>query len=374
MQSILIVGASVRAAAQSAIAAGLRPACIDLFADADLCRLCPARTIAAGDYPRGFIEAARDMPAGPWLYTGALENHPRVIDAMTRERPLWGNDGRTVARVRIPELVALVLKEAGLPCPAVGDPTHADPDEDWLLKPRRGAAGSGVRRWRGERVGRSRYLQKWVEGDACSALYVGHAGKAELLGATRQLVGVPWLHADGFRYCGNVGPLALPASLEHNLRELGQVLVRVFSLRGLIGVDFILKDEVPWPIEINPRYTASVEVLERATGETFLIRHRQAFDTSTSPPSRGMSVPAASAANPAGPPRVHAKAILFAKVPLSFPTDIALDNCADIPHPGTAIAKGQPILTLFAAAGDAATCLEILREKAQALDRRLFGC
>ena len=39
-----------------------------------------------------------------------------------------------------------------------------------------------------------------------------------------------------------------------------------FELSGLFGVDFILDGDQVWTLEVNPRYTASVEIVERATG------------------------------------------------------------------------------------------------------------
>ena len=39
------------------------------------------------------------------------------------------------------------------------------------------------------------------------------------------------------------------------------------ELRGVFGVDFILHDGSPCVVEVNPRYPASVEVLEHATGK-----------------------------------------------------------------------------------------------------------
>src|SRR5438094_10464728 len=97
-QPIVIFGASVRAAAFSALRAGLQPWCADLFADADLQARCPA-TRLAGAYPEGFEAlAAGDWP-GPWLYTGGLENHPALVQRLAQRRPLWGNDETVLARV-----------------------------------------------------------------------------------------------------------------------------------------------------------------------------------------------------------------------------------------------------------------------------------
>ena len=51
--NLLIFGASTRAAAFSALRAGLRPWCADLFGDADLVSRCPTIRMPAGDYPHG---------------------------------------------------------------------------------------------------------------------------------------------------------------------------------------------------------------------------------------------------------------------------------------------------------------------------------
>jgi hypothetical protein len=89
--SVLILGASTRAAAQSAIRAGLHPICADLFADLDL-RGC-AQVLEVADYPRGLVAAAASAPACPWMYTGGLENQPGIVARISKSRPFqitWG--------------------------------------------------------------------------------------------------------------------------------------------------------------------------------------------------------------------------------------------------------------------------------------------
>src|SRR5262249_24093191 len=86
---LLLIGASVRAAAFSPLRAGLKPWCIDLFADADLQAHVPARRIETG-YPHAFVELVERAPPGPWMFTGGLENWPTVVEHIARSRPLWG--------------------------------------------------------------------------------------------------------------------------------------------------------------------------------------------------------------------------------------------------------------------------------------------
>ncbi|NOX53525.1 MAG: hypothetical protein GXP27_03640, partial [Planctomycetes bacterium] len=79
VETLLIVGASPRAAAQSARRAGLQPVCIASFEDEDLA--ATARTVAWPRNLKELIRLAESLPPGPWMYTGALENRPGLIDA-----------------------------------------------------------------------------------------------------------------------------------------------------------------------------------------------------------------------------------------------------------------------------------------------------
>ena len=372
---VLILGASARAAAFSALRAGLRPWCADLFADADLRLRCPAVRLE-GRYPAGFAALFESAPPGPWLYTGGLENHPRLVRRLARRRPLWGNDAEALLRARDPAVLARAARAAGLPAPALA--TAPGPGR-WLLKPRAGAGGSGIRFCReGEGPAPAgAYLQEFIAGPAAGAVYVAAAGSARLLGLTRQLVGEGWLHAPPFRYCGSVGPLAADPPLASALCALGGLLAREAGLRGLFGIDGILRDGAFWPVEVNPRYPASVEVLEHATGLLSLRLHRLAFED----PPAALAEPLPGAGGP-----VVGKAVLYARAALAFPPGgpwlASLDagrsveemsEFADLPHPGERIGAGRPVLTTFARAAREAACLEALRGRAAAAGARLYA-
>ncbi len=86
------------------------------------------------------------------------------------------------------------------------------------------------------------------------------------MGATWQLVGTGWTGAPAFCYAGSVGPVEPQTHLDAQWERIGSTIARRFRLVGLFGVDAILDGHTVWPIEVNPRYPASVEVLERALG------------------------------------------------------------------------------------------------------------
>ena len=236
----------------------------DLFGDLDLQACCPS--VRVSNYPHGLIDVLAAAPAGTWMYTGGLENHPQLIERMESLGRLWGNTADCLHRVRDPGAVCQALRRHGLNAPPVAENADDLPtDGSWLVKPRRSAGGSGVAPWRGGgSPGPHFFFQQRIEGEPCGAVYVAAEGQAIFLGATRQLLGGNLPNVNEFRYAGSVGPLPLASALVEAFRSVGQALANEFPLSGLFGVDAIVVDRAVWPVEVNPRYTASVEILERA--------------------------------------------------------------------------------------------------------------
>lgn len=391
---VLILGASVRAAAFSARRAGLAPIAADLFGDRDLRAIAPAHRLAADSYPEGLAGVAATAPEAPWIYTGAIENHPGLVERIARHRPLWGNDGPPLRAVRDPFAVADVLRSAGLCCPEVRSDARGLPrDGSWLVKPLASAGGFGIEPLRadagsfvgwapptipaltsvggahptknlappvGTGTGESpRYFQERIDGPSLSAVFVASRGEgaATLAGVTRQWIG---RRGGPFAYAGSLGPWPTMPRVRARIEAIGRALAASFRLAGLFGVDLILRDGEPWPVEVNPRYTASVEVLELALGRSLLIEHVRACDPEA---AAGWAAPAPSTHS--RPPLVG-KRIVFAPTRCRFPeiddrpmpdTDpFALPSLGDLPDPATLFEAGEPVLTLFAGGPTIAAC------------------
>jgi predicted ATP-grasp superfamily ATP-dependent carboligase len=366
MSRLIIVGASVRAAAESALRAGFRPWCADLFADADLCAIVPdAVRCPVEQYPTCLLRILSTAPRAPWIYTGALENHPRLIQKMAAVRPLWGNGAAALRLARSPFEVARILRDADLDAPAIS-PAGADLSRDcrWLRKPLAGSAGQGIEFADTANADNSRhYYQQFIEGTPMSAVFVRAGPEVQLLGVTEQLIGVPWLNAPPFRYSGNIGPVALSTRLEQRLMRIGRAIGDGCGLLGLFGVDFVLDGDRPWVVEVNPRYTASVEVLELATGVSAIGAHSVAYGSS----------PRARVPPQEGP--VCGKAILYAKDRITFPglppSEYPGARFADVPCQGEEIEAGWPILTLLAWAESIDACGIALLKHAEAMQSLL---
>jgi uncharacterized protein len=278
-------------------------------------------------------------------------------------------------RVRQPRIWSNVLRRAGLCCPNIADASSGlARDGTWLEKPFNSAGGARISLWNEHSRARRRgyYFQQRIDGLSCSAAYVAAKSSAVLLGVTRQLVGADWTGASGFCYCGSIGPIDLSARDREGFARIGAILAREFGLIGLFGVDAILDKRGVWPVEVNPRYTASMEVVERATGFSAVGLHVGACETESLPPDFAAT---------AG--RVCGKAILFASramiVPQSIHTLLRESDgepwpaLADVPSPGTVIERGWPIVTLLAEGPREHGVFDELRRRAADFPRQLNG-
>ena len=353
VKPLIIVGASARAAAFSAYRAGYTPYWLDQFGDEDLRQRFRGEIIS--DYPKEAVALIGKAPDAPFIFTGALENHPGVLEELCRQRTLLGNMKPVCHRVRDPSGLNEVFRRNGIPCPDIKIGAHemATPT-DWLIKPRYGSGGIGVGFYDGQTVKADHYLQQYLPGESFSAVYIGGRGGCRLLGVTRQLIGMPEFHAREFGYCGSIGPIDLDDADKSQWNRIGAVVAGEFGLRGLFGIDAIWQGDKIYPVEVNPRYTASVEVLELALGIHAVKFHCDA--------SRNRLT----ASEAQVPRRLLGKAILYAPEDLTFKEFTREGfSVADIPAQGAEIKQGQPILTIMVTGN---SINSISRELKQAAD------
>lgn len=351
MTQVGVVGASARAAVHSLARAGFSAWAVDLFGDRDLARMAACVVCPMDAYPDALSRLAAQFPPGPLLYTGGLENYPHIVNELASQCELWGNTPDVLERVRDPFALADYGFAKCAQTPGEGR---------WLRKPLKSGGGLGIRFARpDDSPSPQHYFQEFVDGTPMSALY----GGTTLLGVTEQLVGEPWLHAKPFAYCGNIGPVDVPEPTRTKLGGFGPLFARA-GLREHYGIDFILRDDTPHPIELNPRYTAGLEVLEHGW-------RKSAFQPWAVDDAQRRTV---------------GKAVYYAPRAFAFPgsgpwdADLAgefmpwhLPEFADIPHPGSAIEAGSPVLTFFASGSSPAQVRERLQSRAAELDLLFAG-
>jgi predicted ATP-grasp superfamily ATP-dependent carboligase len=370
MKRVLMAGVSCRAAAESAARAGFEVTALDAFGDLD-----QHPSVKALSVPRDFgarftaaaaARAARSIESEAVMYLSSFENHPKAVGSLGSGRELWGNPPSVLQRVRDPFEVARALRKRGHAVPSIRmAPARTG---RWLLKPVLSGGGRRVRVWQpGRRVPRGCYLQEFVDGTPGSIVFVAARGRAVPIGVSRQLVGEDAFGAAGFQYCGNIlaaagdAQFARDRALVRGAAELAGAIAEEFELVGVNGIDFVARAGVPYAIEVNPRWTASMELVERAYGLSVFAAHAAACINGVLPASGDFDLSKARR-------RVQAfgKAIVFARHDVTVgDTREWIDlGIRDVPHPREKIAAGRPVCTVLAAGRDALDCYAALVERA----------
>jgi len=304
-------------------------------------------------------------------YLSPFENHPRTISALAAGRALWGNSPETLRRVRDPLELHKVLARNGFVAPRIANVSNGlnDPNvSEWLIKPFSSGGGNRIRNWAGERVPRTSYLQERIDGTPGSILFAAARGRCVPLGLSRQLAGDPNFGATGYRYCGSIlAPLEDPQftnghALLATATAMARCIASEFGLVGINGIDFVARGGLPYAVEVNPRWSASLEVAERAFGLALFRAHADACRTG--------ALPAFDLALLLRDAPVVGKAVVYAQR-----TGIAPDTRAwledpmvrDVPRAGEIFRKGQPICSVFATAGDSDACYTALVERAESV-------
>ena len=362
MQRIGVIGASVRAAAQSLRRAGYEPIAADLFGDVDLCQIAEVTRIS--DYPAQFADWMRNQQLDAWIYTGALENSPELVDELAEVCPLWGNSGKLLRELRDPFWLASECEAIDIAFPETIRSSEKIKG-GWLAKSYRHSSGAGISKlvetkdwYQAHEDGW--FAQREISGRPCSAAYLIDDEQAWLLGFASHLTNdePEW----GFR--GAV--VTTPSQSQFTtLRTIGTWLHQL-GCQGVVGVDFIDSNNELWLLEINPRYTSTVELHESTNGidcfhaETIRDNHTKVINH-------------------------WGKVVYYAK--RSSVVDQRLHSwlenlehgflVADIPHPGTTIETAQPVLTLMASIPANEPCLQQFDKKIQPvisqLEQVLYG-
>lgn len=356
MRRHLLVGLSTRALAESAVKSCHNVLTLDYFGDQDqkarVENFSLAREYHLPFSAENLLIASNDFAFDTVTYTANLENHPNVVAALAKRGKLAGNGPETISRIRDWSVLREFCTKNAIPHPPTllpGEESQATSKYIWLSKPVNGGGGRGIQRWDGGPLNDSSVLQARVEGVPASAAFVADGEKAVVIGLTRQLNGYSEFGVSGYNWCGNILPLPLEADKTRSI--LGEVedmlnrLTRNFGLKGVGGMDFVISEDVdgklrPFLLEINPRYTGSMELIEWAYGLNIYSLHLEACE------GRLPGFILSEHLNE----KYYGKGIVFARQDVFVQDNENWSELGrrDIPFPGDKINQGHPVCTVLA--------------------------
>ena len=383
-RSVLLCGASVRSLAESAIAAGLRPVCVDFFEDADLKELLSSgrgrfvgRIDSFEQLPRVIRSVRKSIPL---LWAGGLENHTDVLREVSRSRAVIGAVPAIIEQLRDPMTLQSWLSDAAIDSPRLATENTADANCTWLRKSIASSGGLGIdRHAQADRieaaVSAGFYLQEYIDGVPMSATFCMDESGLHLFGMSLQLIGWPCLGATEFLFCGNVGPVDPGDEVRKQVLAIARVLADRSGIRGVFGIDFILRQGRVWFLEVNPRLTASHMLYELQHPGLLVHRHLRAFGWTSTRPQRSFNSPMPNLLRAPSP--VSVRLIFWAnedvRIPVTFgellhnwkkgrkhSSSKQVTSCqktspfriADRPQPDTVVRKSNPLCSLHVTADD----------------------
>ncbi|MDD1729430.1 MAG: ATP-grasp domain-containing protein [Methanospirillum sp.] len=333
IQRILVAGFSTRHVVASAVRAGLEVCAIDNFCDQDLRNITIAcarfeELIELPDIIRRFCTEYR---------VDAVITTSGAEDLTGLPAPILGTDPNTAARFLDKEKTQQFFEEHGFPAPS----RVAQGIFPAMLKPCRGSGGwrnalvtcdEDIRRWKSLFLDEPYLLQEVAPGIPASVCCVADGRRARAVAANLQIL----RGGDEARYgfCGSVTPFRHP--LTGMMRGMAEEIAGASGCKGVVGVDFLVTDDRIIPIEINPRFVATLDTIECATGCNLVRMHIDAC--------HGI-LPAVV---PEGE-RTCIRQILFAPRDLTISTDLSylIPDVADIPVPPAEFEAGDAVISVF---------------------------
>ena len=187
--------------------------------------------------------------------------------------PLYANSLSVFKCLENPELFFETLKLLEVPFPQVNFSAESFEDVgfDWILKDLGSSGGYGIKKKFGRKSKSSEYFQKQLPGTAVSLSFFADGQHVMPLGyskpVTSEQSNLP------FVFCGLDGPVELNDSIDQEALRISKLIMQKFKLRGFNGIDFLVSDKSVHFLDLNPRITASFEILQESHSFCFFDRH-----------------------------------------------------------------------------------------------------
>lgn len=351
MKNILVIGFDTRNIVCSARRAGYNVCSIDAFRDLDLQKCA---------YASAFLECRtakelRELETskikvltdafGVEFDAIVLGSGMEMLDYDCFSCTVLASSPDNVRKASNKRYISKRLESLGISHPNCYSPDEIDAIEyPVIVKPVSGGGGIFNRIARNKQelifilddfAGEPVIIQDFLEGTPASVSLLSTKNEALSVAVNEQLIGIPWLSRLPFAYCGNITPFRNNQADE--MESLAEKLVLDFNLLGSNGVDFLVTENGPIVLEINPRFQGSLDTVEKAMNINLFEAHVGCFRDEL--PSK---------------PRANcfaARGIIYSDRELFIDgklMDVILrEKGADIPSQGTKIEPDWPLTSLF---------------------------
>jgi len=295
---LVILGFSARAAAECAVQAGYCPTVVDFCGDRDLLALkCHYHSMTNPDWLDWLVEQRTE---GPVLLTGGMEHQSSFLYEYFRRSHRSCETIKSVLAMRdsqnwqqwaevsdIVWPVSISLTNFSSAKSPDFDPNHLGPNFRWVLKSQKSVGGLGVQDWpvdnelshlRVQNDIESYYLQERLDGIGVGVTFLTSQYGTIPLGVAENGFQDTQSFLPKYTYRGSIGPYRLSEANLFKLKSFAQIAGKESGIQGLWQADFILNEFQIALLEINPRWSASMEILDVAFNERLVAWHGACLD------------------------------------------------------------------------------------------------
>ncbi|HEX3001039.1 MAG TPA: ATP-grasp domain-containing protein [Methanoregula sp.] len=329
---VLVAGFATRHVAQSAFRAGYEVCTVDHFCDQDLTWYTKDREKFEDldGLPDAIHRICRRHSFDFFVPTSGAETLPVPV-------PLRGTPHSSVRSLMDKLDTQHFFESLQVPVPRI----LPDGEYPAMVKPRSGAGGwrnavihddTGMAAWRNLYEDVPHIRQEIVSGDAASVCCLA-TGSAAMAVTTNEQILRGGKGESAFGFAGSITPCSHPRA--GGMIAIAERIAAASGGVGTIGIDFVLGEEGPVAIEVNPRFQGTTDTIEMAFECSLFDMHLDAC--------RGVLPQVRPQAR-----QVAARKILFADRDITVRSDLSSlkEFVSDIPWPGTSFEEEQAVVSV----------------------------
>jgi predicted ATP-grasp superfamily ATP-dependent carboligase len=372
-QFLLLAGVDVVRLAYSAKKAGYRVFSFDYFGDVDLRTLSDewfsfnneqmddsssgvASPFDSSEFQSKLGNLCGDEHISGVLLGSGLDDDNSTLTELDNRFGIIGNKPSIIEKVRNKYTFYRELEKLGINHPTTRVVEDIEDCRRFIeeigfpvvIKPTHGFGGYRIRRvdnWENlqhtlnflKNNNKKVILQRFIQGANCSVSFISTERGGTLLSINEQLLGLSEVfQTEPFGYCGNIVPMITGEKVTEEIRKLTNLVSNHFKLRGSNGIDLVLTpDNVPYLIEVNPRFQGTLECVEKHVNINLVETHIEACLKAVEPRPKTVQ------------DKSFTRLILYSPKRTAAPDLSSFNGIRDIPIPGIIIEKGGPLCTVF---------------------------
>ncbi|MDD3976988.1 MAG: ATP-grasp domain-containing protein [Methanomicrobium sp.] len=346
-KKVLVVGFTTRHVACSAHNAGYSVYAVDNFCDKDLKDIVVAcRTFDDLSELVGIIdEFDREENFDIIVSTSGAED-------LTLKKKISGTDSKTASFFLDKKNIQNFFESNNIPAPKIRQPGMYPA----FIKPCVGAGG-----WRNKKVDNFLEEKEWTdlwpdvpyvrqevaEGIPCSVSCISNGKRAVAVSFNEQFLR-GGNKDKSYGFSGAITPFTHP--MEKEIVKTAEKIVSLSGCIGSVGVDFIAGEDSFYAIEINPRFQATMDIVEKSYGINLFNAHMSACTGLLPHPDIRRAK------------QYTARKVLFAPKDIVVKDDLSVfsPDIADIPLIGTEIEEGCAVVSIYGFGSTRSDALESL--------------